>query len=159
MSKCIKIVFTLSLLLNLALAGVGVGCLWQKFNRPMPFSNTAPETQALFKKNFEANREAMRADIDAIRAVRTTLEPIITAEKFDRKAYNAEVGKVLKARDKMGNRRADILGDILAELPQAERQKIAHKILAKLTDDDRRGGTHRGHGDRKGPPSESSPAQ
>lgn len=142
MTKPIKIIFTLSLLLNLALVGVSAGCIWKKAHHRMPFANTAPETQALFKETFAQNRERMRADIDAIRASRGALESIITAEPFDRAAYDTEVGKVLSVREGMNARRAEILGGVLEQLPQAEREKIVKKIVSKLTDDKPHG--HRG---------------
>lgn len=159
MSKSIKIIFTLSLLLNLVLVGIAGGCLWKRGGPPMPFGETSAETQALFKRHFEANRGAMRADIDTIRASRKALEPIITAENFDRDAYDAEIDKVLKTRDKMGHRRADILGDILAEMPHADREKVAHKILSKLTDDRPRGPRRDHDGKPHGAPPVSPPAE
>ncbi len=146
MSKPIKIIFTLSLLLNLALVGVSAGCLWKRHqHHGGPFSGVSEETRALFRESFEARRGDMRGDIDSIRAVRTTLEGIITAPEFDRAAYNAQVEKVLNTRDKMGQRRADILGDVLEKLPAGERALIGKKITAKLTDDrPRHGGKPRG---------------
>lgn len=152
MTKPIKIIFTLSLLLNIALVGVTVGCWWKKaHHHGTPFSNTAPETQALFKESFDENRAAMRADIDAIRASRTALETIIRAEPFDRAAYDAEVAKVLNIREGMNNRRAAILGGILEKLPAAEREKIVKKIVSKLTDERNRG-PHGKDGRKPSPP-------
>lgn len=145
MNKPIKIIFTLSLLLNLALVGVLVGCQWKRHDHKMPFSEASESTRAQFKAAFEGNRANMRADIDAIRTSRATLESIITAEPFDRSAYNAEIQNVLNVRDRMGERRATILGDVLEKLPADERAQIAKKITSKLTDErTRHGGKPRG---------------
>lgn len=145
MSKSIKIIFTLSLLLNLILVGVSVGCLWKRHDHKMPFAESSEETRAQFKAAFEGNREAMRADIDTIRSSRATLENIIAAEPFDRAAYDTEVKKVLSVRDRMGQRRSEILGDVLEKLPAEERAQIAKKISSKLADDrPRHGGKGRG---------------
>lgn len=135
MSKPIKIIFTLSLLLNLILVGVSVGCLWKRHDHKMPFAEASEETRAQFRAAFEDNRDAMRADIDTVRAARASLEGIIAAEPFDRAAYDAEVKEVLVVRDRMGERRADILGDVLEKLPAEERAQIARKISSKLADD------------------------
>lgn len=135
MSKSIKIIFTLSLLLNLVLVGVSVGCFWKRHDHKMPFSEASEATHAQFRAAFENNRANMRADIDTIRASRTTLESIIAAEPFDRGAYNVEIQNVLNVRDRMGQRRATILGDVLENLPADERAKIAKKITSKLTDE------------------------
>lgn len=155
MSKCIKIIFTISLLLNLALIGVVGGGVWKRWNHPMPFQEASDETRALFKQAFENNRDAMRADIDALRTARPALEKIITAQDFNRAAYDAEINTILKVRSGMEQRRAQVLGDILAQLPAAERQKIAPKMLEKLTDDqprEYRGRHGKKHADRKTEP-------
>lgn len=145
MSQSIKTIFTLSLLLNLILVGVSVGCLWKRHDHKMPFSEASEQTRAEFRAAFEGNRDSMRADIDSIRASRASLESIIAAEPFDRAAYDAEVKDVLSIRDKMGQRRAGILGDVLEKLPASERALIAKKISSKLADDrPRHGGKGRG---------------
>lgn len=149
MSKPIKIIFTLSLLLNLILVGVSAGCLWKRHDHKMPFNEASEQTRTQFRAAFEERRADMRADIETVRASRATLEKIIAAEPFDRGAYNLEVQNVLNIRDRMGQRRADILGDVLEKLTAEDRVEIAQKISAKLADDrPRRGGKPRGGSDK-----------
>jgi Spy/CpxP family protein refolding chaperone len=152
MSKCIKIIFTLSLLLNLVLAGMVGGGAWKHWHHEMPFGEASEQTRALFKQSFDNNRAAMKADIDALRAVRPALEKIVAAEKFDRAAYDAEVKKVLDVRNKMGQRRAAIMGDILAQLPQAERESVGKRMLMKMTQDRPQGHSPHGRDGRKRQP-------
>ena len=135
MSKPIKIIFTLSLLLNLVMLGMAGGCLWKRYDHPRPFQNTAESTQAAFRAAFEKNRPAMRADMDSIRQSRETLESIMTAETFDRAAYDNAVQGVLNTRDGINRRRAEILGEVLSTLPVEERRKVTRKIISKLTEE------------------------
>lgn len=151
MNRTVKIIFTLSVILNIALLAGGAGWMWKMCGHDKPFRDASPQTRAAFKEELDELRPEMRKDVAAVRAAKDAMEKIITAETFDRDAFDAEVAKVLDLRGRMAARFAKVTGTVLEDLPQAEREKIAQKILAGLT----RGPHHRKGGrDRDG---EASP--
>lgn len=133
MSKTVKIIFTLSIILNIALLAGGAGWMWKMCGHDKPFADASSETRAAFKQEFEELRPEMRKDIQSVRDAKVELEKIIIAEEFNRPAFDAEVANVMGVRNRMAERFSKVTGTVLEDLPQAERAKIAPKILAGLT--------------------------
>lgn len=134
MNPRIKLFFTLSLILNVLFVGAGLGLLYRFcMDMPMPIpSDMSPESRHFIAKTFQDGRDQTKPMIEEIKGERAKVEKIITAEKFDIKAYDAAVENLLDTRDKISRKRADIMGEALKELPAKDRKQFAKRILDGL---------------------------
>ena len=133
MKKTIKIIFTLSLLLNIALIGVVLGGVYKRHKWHQPPIELSEKSQKILKDNFQQSRMQMKESFDQIRADSRELQNIITAETFDREAYNEVVSKILENKDALAHAKADSMGDVLSRLSAEERQKISKRLVRGLS--------------------------
>ncbi|MCB1531176.1 MAG: periplasmic heavy metal sensor [Rhodospirillales bacterium] len=149
MSRAFKIIFTGSLLLNLVLAGAGVGMAYKMKAHFLPSSQAvSPEIRQKLRQSMEENRAQMQPVFQEMRAGKQELKNIILAEDFDAAAYRKSAGHMLDLKDKIERRRALSMEKVLADLSQAEREKIARRFLDRLGNGPKRpSGYH-----RKAPP-------
>ncbi len=148
MTKAVKIIFTVSILLNLLLVGAFAG-LALKHRSHQPWhevkNEMAPETQHLMAKAYQDSRREMGVAIKDMRKGRDDLVKIMSAEEFDPEAYDVAMAKIVKARAEMGAKRMEATKEMAAQLPQSERKKLAQKF--KRFGDRKHGGRR---GDHKG---------
>lgn len=132
MKKSIKIIFTLSLLLNLILMGVVGGGLYKKYERHTLPSEFGENVRSTLKENVKKSRQEIRAQFKEMRQYSEALKEIINAPEFDQEAYKAITGKILEGKDRVARQKADVMGNTLAELSQEERQEISAHIIKRL---------------------------
>lgn len=134
MNPRIKLFFTLSLILNVMFVGAGLGLLYRFcMDMPMPIpTDMSPEARHFIAKTFQDGRDQTKPLIEEIKSKRSKVEDIITADKFDGKAYDKAVEDMLDTRDKISRKRADIMGEALKELPAEDRERFAKRILDGL---------------------------
>lgn len=141
MNRRMKIIFTISLLLNIVLVGVGIGMLC-KMSRDIPIpGDMSPEARHFMARTFQQGRDEVRPLIDDAKAKRKKVEAVLTAETFDPVAYDKAVDEMLNARGTISRKKAEIMGRALVDLPAADRKKFAGRILDGL--EGRKGG--KGH--------------
>lgn len=133
MSKRMKIIFTLSLIANIIFVAGGTGVFYRFAKDDVPIAGSmTPEARHFVARTFQEGREKLKPLFQEIKQQRPKVEDIITAEKFDRVAYDREVDKMLDIRDKISRERASVMGNALADLPQADRVKFAKRALDGL---------------------------
>jgi uncharacterized membrane protein len=145
MNPRIKLLFTLSLILNVVFIGVGLGLLY-RFCMDMPMripGDMSPEARHFIAKTFQDGRDQTKPLIEDIKSQRTKVENIITAKEFDLKAYNAAVDDMLETRDEISRTRAKIMGEALKELPAEDRKRFAKRILDGLEGKRKKGYHHK----------------
>lgn len=133
LSKRMRVIFTLSLVLNVLFLAVGAGLLY-KFCRDdirIP-PNMSPEARHFMARTFQEGREQVKPLIAEVKAQREVVRDIITAEEFDPAAYQEAVEPMLETRDRISRQRAEIMGKALSELPLADREKFVDRILDGL---------------------------
>ncbi len=147
MSKRMKLIFTVSLLLNIILIGVGAGMLF-RFCQDIPIpADMSPEARHFVAMTFQNGREQVKPLIDDVKAKRKVVEMLLTADAFDAKAYGKAVDDLLETQAKIARKRADIMEAALQDLPAADRKKFADRILDGLRGGrPRKGGYHRDMG-------------
>ena len=132
MNRRMKIIFTISVLLNIVFIGVGAGMLY-RFAQEVPIpGQMSPEARHFVARTFQEGREQVKPLIEDVKARRNVVEDIITAEKFDPDAYRKAAGQLLDAREKVSRKRADIMGQALVDLPAVDREKFAKRIVEGL---------------------------
>lgn len=144
MSKRMKLIFTISLLLNIVLVGIGAGMFFRYCQDiPIP-GDMSPEARHFIARTFQNGREQIKPLIMDVKAQRKKVEALLLADEFNEKAYDAEVEKLLAAQEKITRKRAEIMGEALLELPAADRQKFASRIIEGLQPGrPRKGGYHK----------------
>jgi uncharacterized membrane protein len=144
MNRRMKLIFTLSVLLNIVFVGVGIG-MFYRFCQEIPIpGQISPEARHFVARTFQEGRKEIKPLIDEVKADRAKVEKILTAEQFDAKAYDKAVDEMLDSRNGVTRKRAEIMGRALADLPAEDRQKFAKRVLDGLEGHrPRRGGYHR----------------
>jgi hypothetical protein len=133
LSKRMRVVFTISLVLNVLFIAVGAGLLY-KFARDdirIP-PDMSPEARHFMARTFQEGREQVKPLIEQVKERRAVVREIITAEEFDADAYAEAIEPMLDTRDQISRKRAEIMGKALAELPLEDREKFADRILDGL---------------------------
>lgn len=144
MNRRMKLIFTASVLLNIVFIGVGVGMFF-RFCQEIPIpGQMSPEARHFIARTFQEGREEIKPLIDEVKKDRAKVETVLTAETFDKKAYDAEVSNMLDSRDAVSRKRADIMGRALVDLPVEDRKEFAKRILDGLEGHKpRKGGYHK----------------
>lgn len=144
MNRRMKMIFTVSVLLNIVFIGVGAGMFF-RFCQEIPIpGQMSPEARHFVARTFQEGRSEIKPLIDEVKADRLKVEAVLTADTFDKKAYDAEVSEMLDSRDAISRKRADIMGRALVDLPPEDRKEFAKRILDGLEGHKpRKGGYHR----------------
>lgn len=133
MSKRMKLVFTISLLLNIILIGAGAGMFYRfTMEGPVPGDMT-PEARHFMARTFQEGRDRVKPLITDIKQKRAAVEEIMVADKFDLDAYKAAVSKMMDSRDAISRERAEIMGEALVDLPLEDRKRLAKHMLDGLS--------------------------
>ena len=147
--KKVKIVLTISLLLNVLLLSMLGGQAYRSEKREGRWhewrESLAPETRDAMKSAFKGKKDDIKAIMDETREKMTALEEVIGAEEFDVDAYNRAAFSVQELGARVSMHRLSTFRDLLADLPQEERQKIAKMVAAKImSKHHRKGGWKKG---------------
>ncbi|HPD82928.1 MAG: periplasmic heavy metal sensor [Alphaproteobacteria bacterium] len=129
MTKYIKIIFTFSVILNIALIGVVVGGAYKKHQWRQGKFQHNPELVQIMRNNIEKNQEGFRKKIKDMKQKREVLKSIIESEKFDREAYDHQISKILENKNEMAEMKAKAMGETLSTLSLEERKKFSNFIL------------------------------
>ncbi len=133
MSKKMKLVFTLSVLANLLLAGLMIGHSAKRWGGPPPAlpsaENLSAESAALIRKVFEEERAGLQPLIDEMRGVKSDLMHAVSAETFDTQAFDKAARKMKGTLGKMTAQRLDMFKSVSEQLPQEDRVKFADKFV------------------------------
>ncbi|MGE5219575.1 MAG: Spy/CpxP family protein refolding chaperone [Chloroflexota bacterium] len=133
MSRTLRLVFLVSLILNLLLIGVILGHVPRSLDsqsgrqqRMEEALKKLPEaTQARFREKFAQIRAAgdpLREPMDAARSEALRL---MAAEKFDEAAYDHQVNKYEELRDEMFKRMSQVIKQMTKEMTPEERSTFA----------------------------------
>lgn len=144
MSKRMKLIFTVSILLNIMFAAIGVG-LFYKYCQDIPIPGTmSPEARNFIARTYQNGREEVKPLIDEVKARRKKVEAILSSDDFDRKAYDAAVDDLLETQGKIARHRADTMGKALTDLSDDDRKQFSREIINGLTPGRPHKGKHHG---------------
>lgn len=154
MSKRMRLIFTVSILLNIVFVAVGVG-LFYRYCQDIPIPGTmSPEARNFVARTYQNGREEVKPLITEVKARRKTVESILTSDSFDRKAYDAAVDDLLETQGKIARHRADTMGKALDQLSDEDRKKFSREIINGLTPGRPHKGRHHKSGKGEKPPQE-----
>ena len=146
MSKSLKIIFTLSIILNVLLLGVIAGHTYKKWNDDpieQAMDEMSPEGRNIVARKIQAAFREGRDEMRSMRQSKKQLQSLLTAEEFDASAFEEEALKLHELIKEKGFKRIEITKELAQELSLEDR-----KVLAKRFSKGFHGGK-RSHGGKK----------
>ncbi len=140
MSRTLKVIFTVSILLNILLIGAGVGWYHKKSQWPGGYERPkiSDESREAIRSSFRQARSEMKPIFEEMRAAKAGMEEVLSAPEFDEVAYDAAAKKLLDTRDKLSKAMANNAKNFLEDLPPEDRKAMARHMAEKMG-----GGGHR----------------
>jgi Asp-tRNA(Asn)/Glu-tRNA(Gln) amidotransferase A subunit family amidase len=132
MTKTIKIIFTLSILLNVVLIGLVGGCYYKKFKR-QSYSHFGFTQNEMVAEKMEKSREEMREKYKKMRDQLEALESLIVEPEFNQDKYSQAVEGIIDTKNDMARRKAMLMGEVLSDMSLEERQKMSKNITRSLS--------------------------
>ncbi len=132
MNRRMKLIFTVSILLNILFAGVAAGMLF-KYCRDVPIpGDLSPEARHYVARTFQEGRKEAEPLIRDVKARRAKVETLLTGDDFDVAAYAREVDGLLGAQDKIHRHRAATMQKAVEHLSPEDRKKFSRRIVESL---------------------------
>lgn len=140
MKKHVKIVFTISIILNMLFAGMLAGMAMRPDAPPSwrdekLMAALSPEARSLMDENFKATHEKLHPVFLQAREKRKELIGVIEAERFDPDAYRRKAAELRSLQDKIMDSRVVTAGTLAAQLKQEDRRLMSEWLAGP-----RRGG-------------------
>lgn len=133
MTQTIKIIFTVLVLLNITLLGVVGGGYYKMQRQHVTHETPNKEVRDFIKEKMKTSKKGMLNQFKEIRQYHSELKQIVTAPEFDRAAYDEVVTKILEVKNQISHQKAEATGNILADMSQEQRQKMAEGLLKNLS--------------------------
>lgn len=135
MNKCSKALFTASIVFNVILIGVVGGysyMRWQEHSWHDMREEIAPESQNLVAKTLQKSFRDIRAVGGQARKTRAEILKILSAEKFNEKAYDAQAKKLMEQRVQITAIKVKSTKELAKKLSAEDRAKMAQRMTDML---------------------------
>lgn len=135
MRRSTKIILSLSLIANLLLVGVIGGAAYKHWSE-VPWhemkKQLEPESRNVLARTFQDRFREIRPIGKEARKARGDLIKVMTAEEFDSEAFDKAAEELAGYRDRIQEIKLQATKDILSQLPQAERAKMADRMAEAI---------------------------
>lgn len=129
MSKKMKIIFTLSVILNVLLIGWAAGEAVHKFRKHDPVQKIArdmsPEGRHIVAKTMQSAFREGRGKMRDMRKAKKEIKQILTAEEFDAEAFEIAAEKMHAMFAEMGKKRVEVTKQLAMQLSKEDRETLA----------------------------------
>jgi uncharacterized membrane protein len=133
MNRAPKLLFLVSIILNVLLVGVLMGQLPRRLEREsfreqrmeQALKDLPQPTQTRLREKFKEMRAAGDPLRDQLRAAREETLGILSAESFDEAAYDRQIGKIDELQLQRFKKIGLVVKEIAKELPPEERRIFA----------------------------------
>ena len=138
MRKRIKIIFTLSVLLNVVFIALAAGTVY-KFNqhaeKPLMDirANLSEDARQTLRSKMRDGVRAQRDHQQKAKAYQQDMQKILSAEKFDREGYTALAEKLSNLNAQRSQERIKKTADLMESLSPGDRQAMAKHIAKRLS--------------------------
>ncbi len=131
MNRKVKLIFTLSLVLNVFLTGALAGVVIERLDPPFSErAELAPESRQLVQKQVSdtiaESREIMRETRDS----RREMFDALSGEEIDVATYQQAAEKMIEAHGSLLRLRSEKTLEMAQSLTQQEREKLARHMMA-----------------------------
>lgn len=158
-TKAVKVIFTVSVILNVLLLGAAGGLAYKHWNDKPPYhaihAEMSPEARNIVARTMQNAFRDSRADMKEARAIKKDIRAIMVAPEFDAEAFDAKAEKLHSIMSAMGHKRIDITKDLAAQLSQDDRKVLAEKFSKGFRGHDKKGSKETPHAflkDQEKPP-------
>lgn len=144
MSKNLKILFTLSIILNVLLLGAGGGFAFKEMQEKpwrMMKVQMSPEGRERMSAHYEAMRDDMAPLFAEMRKSREQMKEIMASQNFSMNEYDAITKHIRVLRQQIGDKMNAATRQLVVDMPPNDRQKMADHFVRGF------GGRHGGPGD------------
>lgn len=131
MSKRMKVIFTISVLLNVILIGViGGHALKRWSDNPLHQmqAEMSPEARHIVARTMQAAFRDGKGKMREARNVKKEIRAILAAEEFDADAFDAQAMKLHEIMSGMGQKRISITKDLAEQLSLEDRKVLAERF-------------------------------
>ncbi len=136
MNRRFKIILTISVLLNLVFAGVAAGlamqCAGPSWQPKEEMAKLSPEAKSLMGESFAQNRRAMDKVFKDAKKARHDVVNILTAETFDKDAYQKASDALRERQVQIMTKRAAAAGDLAAKMTPEDRKVMADWLAGPI---------------------------
>lgn len=134
MSKRLKIILTVSILLNVVLIGVGAGHAykhWSSHSWHKVKQEISPEARNVAGRTFQQAFRDIRPLGQEARKARGDLVKILSADEFDEEAFDKAVERLSSVKIKIQDAKVQATRNLAMQLSVEERRKMAER-MAKM---------------------------
>ena len=149
MNRRLKIIFTLSILLNVLLLGVVAGACYKRMDGPPRFAYGDPQFDHKVAKAMMEARKGQEELYKDMKAAKKELTNVLGSPDFSEESFRAASDRVAKAQQALFNARNEATLKMAKEMTPEERQEMAKHMQAMSERHGRKGDFHRR--DKAGP--------
>jgi uncharacterized membrane protein len=135
MSKRLKMVFMVSLILNVLLIGVVGGLAYKKWSAH-PWHKIkhelSPETRHIVGRNLQSAFRDIKPLGNKARKARADLVKILSAEEFDGEEFDKAAARLVDVQDEMRAKKIAVTKEVAEQLSYEERQKMADRMTKMI---------------------------
>ncbi len=143
MSNAMKVIFTLSILFNVAFAGLIAGHSAKKMNKwSEVHADLTPESRELLRDVYKEKRAVIKANMKVAAEKKQNMAYILSAPEFDAVAFKAAVEDWKAFNAGVIDGKLETMSGIAKKLSQEERVALSKRFVAVLTGDHK----HKGKG-------------
>lgn len=131
MGNGMKAFFTVSILLNIMLVGVGGGMAYQHFTHDPAdhiSREMSPEARHIVARTMQNAFRDGRATMEQAREIKKEVKAVLSAEVFDDQKFMEEAQKMQDIKREMGKRRIEVTRDLAKQLSQDDRKILAERF-------------------------------
>ncbi|MCB1651774.1 MAG: periplasmic heavy metal sensor [Alphaproteobacteria bacterium] len=135
MNTGVKVLLTVSLLLNVLLLGLACGHVYKKWH-DHPWQKTraelSPEARSLIGRTFQATFRDIRPLGDEARKARADMVKILSADEFDGTAFDEAAARLRAVGAQIKDKKIEATKQIASELSAEERRKMAERMTSMI---------------------------
>lgn len=146
MSKRIKILFTLSLVLNFLLIGAAAGVIAKRFKEPWP-EKLSDHGQSVVRSVIrERIKEFLPLRVEVFKKKRQMYK-LLAEDDFDPLAYDVLAQEISSLKSQFEQKKAEAMKDVIVGLSDEERKEFSREMAEKISGREQRW-RQRGFGER-----------
>lgn len=137
MSRAVKIILALSLIVNVALVGMTGSFIYKKKQHQQYMKSLhskaqkfKPEVQSQMREKLRASRGEFKQVIKGTRKSHKELMEVLTADEFDEAAFDKATEAVIESQTDMTRIKMGVMGQVASELSADERKAMAHHLMS-----------------------------
>jgi uncharacterized membrane protein len=135
MSKRLKMVFMVSLIINVLLVGIVGGLAYKKWSAH-PWHKIkhelSPETRHIVGRSLQGAFRDIKPLGNKARKARADLVKILSADEFDGEKYDQAAQRLVTVQDQMRAKKIEVTKEVASQLSVEEREKMADRMTRMI---------------------------